>query len=168
MAALDVVDGTNLTARVSPTKKTICMCGSSTSASPTFVMYDAVLNVPEGDIAMYDGSSSQWNNYNTARLLAAYPNTIATAAQRNAWTFNLYTSPVNPNALTKNRAQGTFTSSMTSALAGIWAIFSPVLPSTHPDMNQIENIDRAYIKPAATTGTTTTGGSSGGSTGGGC
>jgi 3-mercaptopyruvate sulfurtransferase SseA len=163
-----VRDGaTNVT--VSPTKKTICMCGSSISASPTFVMFDAVLNVPEGNIAMYDGSSSQWNNYNTSRLLAGFPNTVATAAQRNAWTFNLYTSPVNPLALTKNRAQGAFTSAMTSAIAGIWAYIAPVLTPSAPDMNQIENVDKAYIKPAATTTTTpppTTGG--GVTTGGGC
>lgn len=155
---------------VSPTKKTICMCGSSTSASPTFVMFDAVLSVPEGNIAMYDGSSSQWNNYNSARLTAAYPNTVATAVQRNAWTFNLYTSPVNPNALTKNRAQGAFASSMTSALAGIWAYFTPVLAPSHPDMNQIENIDKAYIKPVTTPTATpsTTTPAAGGSAGGGC
>lgn len=155
-----VRDGaTNVTA--SPTKKTICMCGSSVSASPTFVMYDAVLNVPEGDIAMYDGSSSQWNNYNTKRLIAAYPTTVATAAQINAWTFNLYTSLANPNAATKNRAQGAFTSSMTSAIAGIWAYFAPVLAPSHIDMNQIENIDKAYINPTSTTTTTpTTGGGS--------
>jgi len=162
-----VRDGaTNVT--VSPAKKTICMCGASTSASPTFVMFDAVLNVPEGNIAMYDGSSSQWNNYNTARLLAAYPNTVATVAQRNAWTFNLYTSPVNPLALTKNRAQGAFTSAMTSAIAGIWAYFAPVLAPSSPDMNQIENIDRAYIKPAATTTTTTPTTPTTPPTGGGC
>ena len=163
-----VRDGaTNVT--VSPTKKTICMCGSSISASPTFVMFDAVLNVPEGNIAMYDGSSSQWNNYNTSRLLAGFPNTVATAAQRNAWTFNLYTSPVNPLALTKNRAQGAFTSAMTSAIAGIWAYIAPVLTPAAPDMNQIENVDKAYIKPAATTTTTTPPTTGGGvTTGGGC
>jgi 3-mercaptopyruvate sulfurtransferase SseA len=163
-----VRDGaTNVVA--SATKKTICMCGSSISASPTFVLFDAVLNVPEGDIAMYDGSSSQWNNYNTARLTAAYPNTIATVAQRNAWSFNVYTSPVNPLAISKNRAQGAFPSTVTSALAGIWAIFSPVLGPTHVDMNQIENIDRAYIRPAAAPSTPTSTTPSGGSTsGGGC
>ena len=153
----------------SATKKTICMCGSSTSASPTFVLFDAVLNVPEGDIAMYDGSSSQWNNYNTARLTAAYPATVTSVALRNAWSFNLYTSPINPNAITSNRAQGAFASSLTSAVAGIWAYFSPVLGPTHVDMNQIENIDKAYMKPAVTpvaTPSTTTG--IGSTAGGGC
>ena len=168
LTGFPVRDGaTNVVA--SATKKTICMCGSSVSASPTFVLFDAVLNVPEGDIAMYDGSSSQWNNYNTTRLAAAYPNTIATVAQRNAWSFNVYTSPVNPNAITKNRAQGAFASTLTSAAAGIWAYFTPVLGPTHPDMNQIENIDKAYIKPvtapSVTPGTTT---GTGGSAGGGC
>ncbi len=165
ITASDPTDG----AHISATKKTVVMCGASVSASVSFVLFDAVLNVPEGDIAMYDGSSSQWNNYNTARLTAAYPNTIASAAQRNAWSFNVYTSPVNPLAISKNRAQGTFTSTMTSALAGIWAIFSPVLGPTHVDMNQIENIDKAYIKPvsAPTTPTSTTP-SVGSNTGGGC
>lgn len=153
----------------SATKKTICMCGSSISASPTFVLFDAVLNVPEGDIAMYDGSSSQWNSYNTARLALAFPSTSTTApTQRSLWSFNIYTSPINPNALTKNRAQGAFTSTMTSA-ASIWSVFFPILGPTHTDMNQIENIDKAYIRPvsAPTTPTLTT--PSGGSTsGGGC
>ncbi len=156
-------------AHISATKKTVVMCGASVSASVSFVLFDAVLSVPEGDIAMYDGSSSQWNNYNTARLTAAYPNTIATAAQRNAWSFNVYTSPVNPLAISKNRAQGAFPSSMTSALAGIWAIFSPVLDPTHVDMNQIENIDKAYIKPVSAPSTpTSTTPSVGSNTGGGC
>jgi len=159
-----VLDGA-VSVTASPTKKTVCMCGSSTSASVTFVLFDAVLSVPEGDIAMYDGSSNQWNNYNTARLALAYPSASTTAAtQRSAWTFNLYTSPVNPNALTKNRAQGAFTSAMTSAVS-IWNSFFPVLGPTHLDMNQIENIDKAYISPVKST----TGGTSGGvSTPGGC
>lgn len=168
LTGFPVKDGANNVV-ASATKKTICMCGSSTSASPTFVLFDAVLNVPEGDIAMYDGSASQWNNYNTARLKSAYPDTVATVTQRNAWSFNVYTSPVNPNAITKNRAQGAFASSLTSAVAGIWAFLAPVLGPTSTDMNQIENIDKAYIKPAATpapsTGPTT---GSGGSAGGGC
>jgi len=161
ITAADPSDG----AYISATKKTVSMCGSSVSASPTFVLFDAVLNVPEGDIAMYDGSSSQWNNYNTARLALAYPSASSTAVtQRNAWTFNLYTSPVNPNALTKNRAQGAFTSAMTSAVS-IWNSFFPVLGPTNIDMNQIENIDKAYISPVKST----TGGTSGGvSTPGGC
>lgn len=164
LATLAVKDG-NADVFASATKKTICMCGSSISASPTFVLFDAVLNVPEGDIAMYDGSSSQWNNYNTARLALAYPSASATAVtQRNAWTFNVYTSPTNPNALTKNRAQGAFTTAMKSAVS-IWNSFFPVLGPTDPAMNQIEKEDKAYISPS----TTTTGGTSGGtSTPGGC
>ena len=163
LAALAVKDGaTDVFA--SAAKKTVVMCGSSTSASPSFVLFDAVLNVPEGDIAMYDGSSSQWNNYNTVRLALAYPSASTTAAsQRNAWTFNLYTSPTNPNALTKNRAQGAFTSSMTSAVS-IWNSFFPVLGPTNPDMNQIEKEDKAYMLPASSTSST----SGGTSTPGGC
>ena len=76
MAASPVLDGTAQTF-LSPGKKMLVMCGTSTSASPTFVLFDAVLGVPEGDITMYDGSSSQWNNYSVARIRQAG----ATAAQ---------------------------------------------------------------------------------------
>jgi len=161
LATIAAKDGTT-DVFVSPAKKTVVMCGSSTNAAPTFVLFDAVLGVPEGNIAMYDGSSSQWNNYNTARLGLAYP--TASTTQRNAWTFNLYTSPVNPNALTKNRAQGAFTAAITSAVS-IWNSFFPVLGPTSLDMNQIENIDKAYMSPVTTT---TSGTSTGGGTPGGC
>jgi 3-mercaptopyruvate sulfurtransferase SseA len=163
LASTAVTDGANPAAYVSPTKKTVVMCGSSTNAAPSFVLFDAVLNVPEGDIAMYDGSSSQWNVYNTKRLIVAYPSNVATAVQINAWTFNQYTSLANPNAATKNRAQGSFASYVNSTVN----FFSAILAPTNPDMNQIENIDKAYIKPAATTGTAP-GTSTGGGTPGGC
>ena len=42
LASLPVMDGVT-PAFMSPTKKTIVMCGSSTSASPSFVLFDAVL-----------------------------------------------------------------------------------------------------------------------------
>ena len=141
MGTLDVVDGATTTARVSATKKTISMCGASTSASPTFVLYDAVLNVPEGDVMMYDGSASQWNNYSSERLLLAYPG--AAAAQRDAWSFNVL-----------GRSQGAMA---TSALT-VWSAFSPVLGPSHADMNQIENEDKAYIAPKTTTTTNPTSG----------
>lgn len=86
LASLPVLDGAT-NAFMSPTKKTVVMCGSSTSASPSFVLFDAVLEVPEGDIAMYDGSSSQWNNYSFAKIRAAG----ATEAQANAWAFDAVT-----------------------------------------------------------------------------
>ena len=158
LATMAVKDGST-DVFASATKRTVVMCAGSTSASPSFVLFDAVLNVSEGYIGMYDGSAGQWNNYNSVRLKNAYPNTIATVAQRNAWSFNVYTSTVS----SKNRAQGTF-KSYSSALSGIWSIFSPVLAPTHLDMNQIENIDKAYISPAATTTST----SGGGSNPGGC
>lgn len=141
MGTLDVVDGATATARVSATKKTISMCGASTSASPTFVLYDAVLNVPEGDIMMYDGSASQWNNYSSGSLLAAYP--AAAAAQRDAWSFNA-----------SGRTQGT----MATSVLTVWSAFSPVLGPTHPDMNQIEKEDKAYIAPKSSTTTNATSG----------
>ncbi len=86
LASSPVMDGVT-PVYLSPTRKTIVMCGTSTSASPTFVLFDAVLEVPEGDIAMYDGSSSQWNNYSIAKIRAAG----ATEAQANAWAFDALT-----------------------------------------------------------------------------
>jgi hypothetical protein len=35
------------------------------------VLFDAVLGVPEGDVALYDGSSSQWNQYSVAKIQGA-------------------------------------------------------------------------------------------------
>jgi 3-mercaptopyruvate sulfurtransferase SseA len=148
MGELDVVDGANTTARVSATKKTISMCGASTSASPTFVLYDAVLSVPEGDIMMYDGSASQWNNYSSERLIAAYP--AAAAVQRDAWSFNAL-----------GRTQG----AMATSILTVWSAFSPVLGPSHTDMNQIEKEDKAYIAPITTT---TTNAASGGGDISGC
>ena len=154
MASLPVKDGADqVTPRISPTKKTICMCGSSTSASPTFVLFDAVLNVPEGDIAMYDGSSSQWNSYSLARLTAKYPG--ASAAQLSAWAFDNATNP---------RARGTMP---ISTDLSIWAVAAPVLGPSAADMNQIDTEDKAYMAPAATT-TPNTGSTTGGNSGGGC
>jgi len=149
MASIAVDDG-GATAYVSPTKKTICMCGTSTSASPTFVLFDAVLNVPEGNIIMYDGSyTAQWSNYSLARLTAQWPN--ASAAQLSAWAFDNATAP---------RAQGAMA---TAAVPSIWAVAAPVLGPSDPAMNQIEEADKDYMAPA----TTTTGGATGGGGGGG-
>ncbi len=151
LATLSIKDGA-ADVFASAAKKTVVMCGSSISASPSFVLFDAVLNVPEGDITMYDGSSSQWNNYSSERLLLAYPS--ASAAQRDAWSFN---TAVNP------RAQGVMA---TTALT-VWSAFSPVLGPTNADMNQIETADKAYIVPV-TPGTGGGGSTGGGSTPGGC
>ena len=63
------------------------MCGTFDQRSPIFVLFDAVLEVPEGDVAMYDGSSSQWNNYSFARIRAAG----ATESQANTWAFDVFT-----------------------------------------------------------------------------
>jgi 3-mercaptopyruvate sulfurtransferase SseA len=86
MASSPVMDGASATF-LSPTKKTISMCGSSTNSAPTFVLFDAVLGVPDGDIGMFDGSAGQWNNYSFARVRAAG----ATEAQANAWAFDVVT-----------------------------------------------------------------------------
>lgn len=150
MATLAVKNGT-ADVFVSPTKKTIAMCGASTSASPSFVLFDAVLGVPAGNIALYDGSAGQWNNYSNARLVAAYPN--ATAAQISLWAFDNATNP---------RAQGTMA---TTPVNSIWSVI-PVYGPTHTDMNQILKEDKTYMTP---TGSSSSGGTSGGgSTPSGC
>jgi 3-mercaptopyruvate sulfurtransferase SseA len=142
MAALPVLDGA-ANAFMSPTKKTVVMCGSSTSASPSFVLFDAVLEVPEGDIGMYDGSSSQWGNYSFAKIRAAG----ATEAQANAWAFDVVTP-----GTTLFRSVGT----LPAPVAGE----NPFMPGyfvflpTQSEVNQIEVDDSKFI--SATGGTTPT------------
>lgn len=139
LASIAVKDGTT-DVFASPTKRTVVMCGSSTNAAPTFVLFDAVLNVAEGYIGMYDGSSGQWNNYNTDRLALAFPSASTTAVtQRNAWSFNVYTSPTNPKAITSNRAQGAFASTTKTAVS-IWAVFFPILAPSHVDMKDRKSV----------------------------
>ena len=150
LAAITVNNPDLTTSFLSPTKKTVVMCGSAISASPSFVLFDAVLGLPEGDIMMYDGSSSQWTGYSVANITAVG----ATAAQANLWGFNALT-PGTANA----RSIGALTG--TNTLLPSNYVYSPF----QVEMNQIEKADKAYITPGGT-GTTTTG--TGGSTGGGC
>jgi len=134
MATLAAKDGLT-DAFVSPTKKTVVTCTASSSASPTFVLFDAVLNVDEGNIMMYDGSSSQWTLYSTAVLTAKYP--TATAAQKEAWAFDNLLNP---------RAQGVLPASSATVTGTFNAPsleFGPSLPGM---TDQIENENRAYIE----------------------
>jgi 3-mercaptopyruvate sulfurtransferase SseA len=151
LATMAVVDGTD-DVLVSATKKTYVMCASSFSASPTFALFDAVLGAAEGDVIMYDGSSSQWNVYSTARLTGKY--TTATTAQISAWAFDNAAAPI--------RAQGTMP---VSTDYSIFTAIAPVYGPSAAEMNQIEVADRAYMTP---TTTTTGGSSSGGSSAPGC
>jgi thiosulfate/3-mercaptopyruvate sulfurtransferase len=162
MATNPVVNG-SANEFLSPDKKTLVMCGSSTSASPTFVLFDAVLGVPEGNIMMYDGSSGQWGNYGAARLTASALAGGATAQQAAdfaaAWAFD---------AVTPGTAA---TRSTGGALTGTGALLPYLYLPTQPEMNQVEEADRAFMAPASpgtTTTTTPTGGSSSGNAGGGC
>ena len=152
MATYNLKAGT-VDALLSPTKKTVVMCGSAISASPSFVLFDAVLGVPEGQIMMYDGSSSQWNGYSNARITAANP--TATSGQIAAWAFD-----------TRVTFDGTGTAALNWPASSLtlltgYALYAP----SNPLMNQIETADKAYMTPAAAAGTTT---SAGGSAGGGC
>ncbi len=141
LSSIPVLDGAT-NAFMSPTRKTVVMCGSSTSASPSFVLFDAVLEVPEGDIAMYDGSSSQWNNYGFAKIRAAG----ATEAQANNWAFD---------ALTPGTSTFRVVGTMPLPVAGE----NPFMPGnfiylpSQTEVNQIEANDSKYI--SATGGGTT-------------
>lgn len=156
MASSPVLDGATQTF-LSPTKKMLVMCGTSTSASPTFVLFDAVLGVPEGDVAMYDGSSSQWNNYSVAKIRQAG----ATVAQANTWAFDAPTP-----GTSVLRAVGTLPAAVPGENPFVPGnfIYSPA----QDEANQVETADRAYM--AATQGGSAPGGGGGGggSTGGGC
>lgn len=155
LASSPVADGAGQ-AFLSPARKMLVMCGTSTSASPTFVLFDAVLGVPEGDVTMYDGSSSQWNTYSVARIRQAG----ATAAQAATWAFD---APSSGTSLP--RANGTLPAPVAGEntfLPGLFA-YSP----TQDEVNQVEAADRAYM--AATQGGTGGGGGGGaGTPGGGC
>ena len=140
-ATMAVKDGVT-DAYLSATKKTVVMCNASTSASPSFVLFDAVLDMAEGNIMMFDGSAYQWNLYSTARLTAKYPN--ATTAQISAWAFDNTTSP---------RAQGTIP---TSSDLSVWYEAAPVYAPSATQMNQIETTDKAYMSvPTSAPGSTT-------------
>lgn len=147
LSSIPVLDGATNTF-MSPTKKTVVMCGSSTSASPSFVLFDAVLEVPEGDIAMYDGSSSQWNNYGFAKVRAAG----ATEAQANAWAFD---------ALTPGTSTFRVVGTMPLPVAGE----NPFMPGnfiylpSQTEVNQIEVNDSKYISGTGGGTTPTTPGS---------
>lgn len=147
-ATMTVKDG-DTDAYLSATKKTVVMCAASSSASPSFVLFDAVLNMAEGNIMMFDGSASQWNLYSKARLDAKYPN--ATAAQISAWAFDNTTSPI--------RAQGTITapSNLSSDPSqNVWYEAAPVYAPSATQMNQIETTDKAYMSvPTSAPGSTT-------------
>ena len=154
MASSPVLDGASQ-AFLSPGKKMLVMCFTSTSASPTFVLFDAVLQVPEGDVTMYDASASQWNNYTVAKIQAAG----ATAAQAATWAFDT-TSP------------GTAALRAVGAFAAPAAGENPFVPGnfvyspTQSEMSQIESADKAYMSQSGGAGGG--GGGGGGSTGGGC
>jgi len=146
LSSLPVMDGIT-PAFMSPGKKTVVMCGSSTSASPTFVLFDAVLEVPEGDIALYDGSSSQWNNYSFAKIRAAG----ATESQANAWAFDVLTP-------------GTSAFRSVGPLPLPVAGENPFVPGNfiyqpgQTEVNQIEASDSFFISAGGGTTPVTTGG----------
>lgn len=154
MASSPVLDGAN-NAFLSPTKKTIVMCFTSTSASPSVVLFDAVLEVPEGDITMYDASAIQWNQYSATRIMAAG----ATAAQAATWAFDA-TTP----GTTLPRSIGTLTAAAPGENPFVPGNF--VYAPAQPEMNQAELTDRDYMAATKGGGGTTPGG--GGGPSGGC
>lgn len=152
MATSAVMDGTS-PAFLSPGKKLLVMCGTSTSASPTFLLFDAILGVPEGDVVMYDGSSSQWNSYSFARIR----NAGASEAQANTWAFDVFT-PGTSSA----RAVGTLPLALPGENPFIPGSFI-YLPS-QPEANQIETADKKHMAGGGgSPSTPTTPGGGGGS-----
>jgi 3-mercaptopyruvate sulfurtransferase SseA len=155
MASSPVLDGATPTF-LSPGKKMLVMCFTSTSASPTFVLFDAVLGVPEGDVTMYDASAVQWNTYTAARIRAAG----ATPAQAATWAFDAITPGTEAP-----RAVGTFPAAAPGEnpfVPGNFA-YSPL----QDEANQPETADKAYMAQTnAGGGGGTPGGGGGGSTGG--
>jgi 3-mercaptopyruvate sulfurtransferase SseA len=153
MSSSAVLDGA-AQAYLSPSKKMLVMCGSSVSASPTFVLFDAVLAVPEGSVIMYDGSSSQWNQYSVGKIRAAG----ASSAQAATWAFDSATP-------------GTSILRAVGALPAAVAGENPFVPGnfvyspTQVEASQIEAADKAYM---AKTGGGSGGSGGGGTTGGGC
>jgi hypothetical protein len=154
MAASAVKDGT-ADVFLSPSRKMLVMCRTSTSASPTFVLFDAVLAVPEGNVTMYDGSASQWQQYSIARIKAAG----ATDAQATAWAFDAVTP-----GTSATRSVGAFPAVVPGENPFVPGNF--VYSPSQSEVNQIEVADKAFM--SATKGGTTTPGDGGGSTGGGC
>ena len=139
---------------IDPTKKTICYCNASSSASPTFVLFDAVLGVADGYIQMYDGSASQFSLYSQQNIEKAFPN--STQAQRVAWSFNNDNSTAQSNL---NRAQGI---SSTEATDVSLFTVAPVLLPSDAHMNQILIEDSSYMTPTSTSTTSSGGGSASG------
>lgn len=152
MGTSPVLDGATQTF-LSPSRKMLVMCGTSTSASPTFVLFDAVLAVPEGDVTMYDGSSSQWNQYSVARIQAAG----ASSSQAASWAFDASTS-----GTSTPRAVGTLPAPVPGENPFVPGSF--VYSPSQSEGNQVESADRAYM--SNTGGGSTPGGGGGGSTGG--
>jgi 3-mercaptopyruvate sulfurtransferase SseA len=153
MAASPVLDGA-AQAFVSPSKKMLVMCGTSTSASPTFVLFDAVLGVPEGDVAMYDGSSSQWNQYSVAKIQGAG----ASGSQAASWAFDAMTP-----GTSSPRAVGTLPAAVPGENPFVPGNF--VYSPAQSEVNQIESADKAYMSQTSSGGGGG-GGGGGGSTGG--
>ena len=154
LSSIPVMDGT-ANVYLSPAKRLVSMCGTSFNCSPIFVVFDAVLAVPEGNAAMYDGSSTQWNNYSLAKIRAAG----ASAGQAGAWAFDA------PTAGTSNlRAVGTLPAAVPGENPFVPGNF--VYLPAQDEANQIEAADKAYMTKTSGGGSTPGGG--GGSTGGGC
>jgi len=153
LATLPVMNGT-APVYLSPTKKLISMCGTSFNCAPIFVIFDGILKVAEGNAAMYDGSSTQWNNYSIAKIKAAG----ATDAQAATWAFDAVTA-----GTSATRAMGALPAAVPGENPFVPGNFV-YLPS-QTEANQVENADRAYME-RNTGGGTTPGG--GGGTGSGC
>ena len=105
---------------------------------------------------MYDGSSSQWNNYSVAKIQAAG----ASASQAAAWAFDAVTP-----GTSAPRAVGTLPAAVPGENPFVPGNF--VYSPAQSEVNQTETADKAYMA-ATQGGSGGGGGGGGGSTGGGC
>ena len=148
------------TGNVSESKKTIVTCAASSSASPSFALFDAVLGVPDGQITMYDGSSSQWTYYSYALIKSKY--STATDAQIYAWAFD---NPSNMRSVMDSRG-GVFFPAAFPTTGFIPALAAPSLvngPGVAGTTDQIERGNQAYIEFIRTNTPAETNSGSGGS-----
>ncbi|MFA7535399.1 MAG: selenite/tellurite reduction operon rhodanese-like protein ExtH [Desulfuromonadales bacterium] len=142
-AALADTDGPNndktLGAFV-PGIPTITHCVSGMSCTPIFFALDAILGA---EVAIYDGSTSQWDAYK-----AKDATVTAGVVPNDAWRTDLY-NRTNPAILTSSPTTTT-------------NVIDPVLNSLYlsvddPRANQLENEDLEYMTPSTSGPPTSTG-----------
>ncbi|HEU0265748.1 MAG TPA: selenite/tellurite reduction operon rhodanese-like protein ExtH [Geobacterales bacterium] len=154
---------TSVAVKLSPTKKTLLACGSGTAASLMFFLFDAVLDYPEGEVVLYDGSTTQWLKYRRDSMLTAGVD----PAYADIWAFNYKTPGTSILRVVPKTAQASFTLYTSGfSSAGSYNLFVSGVGLLDPAANQIEVEDWEYVRTQKST--PASGGAGGGSAGGGC